>query len=57
MHPTTIVVVGKAATLSAQLERIQRMGLVPSGPRIELQDVDPAAPGYTTGLSRQAVRQ
>ncbi len=31
---TRIVVIGKANTITAQLERIQRMGLVPSGPRI-----------------------
>lgn len=29
-----IIVIGKTNTLTAQLERIQRMGLVPSGPRI-----------------------
>lgn len=61
MATTTILVVGKANTISAQLERIQRMGLVPSGPRLVeralAQDVDASAPGYTPGLSRQAVRQ
>ena len=31
---TRIVVIGKANTITAQLERIQRMGLVPSGPWI-----------------------
>ena len=59
MATTTILVVGKANTISAQLERIQRMGLVPSGPRIveriDRQDIDAGAPGYTPGLSRQAV--
>lgn len=58
---TRIVVIGKANTITAQLERIQRMGLVPSGPRIIdrtiAQDIDASAPGYTPGLSRKAVRQ
>lgn len=59
MTKTSIVVVGTANTLSRQLASIQCMGLVPSGPRIiervEAQDVDAHAPGYTPGLSRRAV--
>ena len=61
MTKTSIVVVGTANTLSRQLASIQRMGLVPSGPRIvgraDAQDVDAEAPGYMPGLSRKAVRQ
>lgn len=63
---TTLVFVGTASTLSQQLAAIQRLGLVPSGPRIvecidhrriapDMQDVDSSAPGYTPGLSRKAV--
>lgn len=67
---TTIIVTGKANTLSRQLAEIQRLGLVSSGPRIVaddhgpispygawdgLQDIDADAPGYTPGLSEAVV--
>lgn len=43
---TRIIVVGKANTITAQIERIQRMGLVPSGPRIVVpsDDHEPVSP-------------
>lgn len=31
---TTLIITGKASTISQQLAAIQRLGLVPSGPRI-----------------------
>ena len=59
-HPARLglLFMGRARNLSQRLEalKLQAEAKVPSRQFPEAQDIDAAAPGYTPGLSRKALR-